>query len=239
MCCPPAKRLASAPRSRDRTFSPHAQINGGWGVDFATPGPELSSGLRRVARRLLAHGVTSFLPTVITSSIDAYRAILPEIVPTSGSTDGAAVLGVHLEGPFISTSKPGCHPKEHIVEPDGRADALRRACGENLAHVRLVTFAPELPHAEALVSELLSLGVVSSAGHSNATASQMEAALGWGVRMCTHLFNAMPPFHPREPGIVGILGSTFEPRPFFGLIADGVHVSTHTTRTSDAPTSWC
>ena len=208
------------------------QINGGWGVDFSTGGPELAAGLRLVSRRLLAHGITSFLPTVITSSLESYRAVLPQIVPTAGSPEGAAVLGVHLEGPFISPSKPGCHPPAHIIANKGsddkavvgRPDALRRACGEHLAHVRLVTLAPELPGSEMLVAELLARGVVVSAGHSNASSAQMEASLKWGVTMCTHLFNAMPPFHPREPGIVGLLGSKFQPRPFLGLISDGVHV---------------
>ena len=188
------------------------------------PSPELSDGLALVSRKLLAHGVTAFLPTVITSSAENYRAILPSLVPTAGSASGASVLGVHLEGPFISTLKPGCHPTEHIVPPDGRRDALQRACGEHLAHVRLVTLAPELPSAAFLIAELVSQGIVVSAGHSNATAAQMESAHAAGVRLITHLFNAMPPFHPREPGIVGVLGSKLKPQSFFGLIADGVHV---------------
>jgi N-acetylglucosamine-6-phosphate deacetylase len=207
------------------------QLNGGWGVDFCMPGPELAPGLKLVAQKLLAHGVTAFLPTIITSSSDSYRSILPNLVPTAGSAkEGAAVLGVHLEGPFISSEKTGCHPPEHVVNPDGQADAMRRACGEHLAHVRLVTLAPEAPGASLIIAELVSQGIVVSAGHSSATSAQMEEAQRMGVRMCTHLFNAMPPFHPREPGIVGVLGSKpslanpdAKP-PFFGLIADGVHV---------------
>ena len=201
-----------------------AQLNGGWGVDFSAVDPALGPGLQLVARRLLAHGVTAFLPTVITSSKQAYLTTLPQLVPTAGSANGAAVLGVHLEGPFLSPSKPGCHPPSNIVPPDGRPEALRRACGEHISHVRLVTLAPELEGAKMLVDELLARGVVVSAGHSNATAAQMEASLTWGVRMATHLFNAMPPFHPREPGIVGLLGSDSHPRPYLGLISDGVHV---------------
>jgi len=107
----------------------------------------------------------------------------------------------------------------------------------------MVTIAPERPGAMACIKELVAQGVVVSAGHSNASADQMEAAQAAGVSMVTHLFNAMPAFHPREPGIIGILGSASSTAakggsasstaakgaaatrtPFFGLIADGVHV---------------
>ena len=213
------------------------QINGGFGADFSTPGPELAPGLRLVARKMLEHGVTAFLPTVVTSSPSNYREILPQILPRAASADGAAILGIHLEGPFISEDKNGCHPTNHIIVPDGERDALRRTCGSHVSHVRMVTLAPELPGALELTSELVGQGVLVSAGHSMATSAQMDAASGAGVRMCTHLFNAMPAFHPREPGIVGVLGApkrtpaappaaAIESAPacFFGLIADGVHV---------------
>ncbi len=207
-----------------RTFA-RAQLNGAFGADFCIPEPGLEAGLRLCARRLVEFGVTAFLPTVITSSLESYRAILPKIVPTPASRDlGSAVLGVHLEGPFISPEKPGCHPIEHIRDADGQPDALRRACGST-AYVKMVTLAPERPGAMACIAELVAQGVVVSAGHSTATAAQMDAAQDAGVTMVTHLFNAMPAFHPREPGIIGVLGSTPPPRsPFFGLIADGVHV---------------
>ena len=200
-----------------------AQLNGAFGADFCVPTPQLASQLALVARKLVQYGVTAFLPTVITSALKSYRAILPELVPTAASPhSGAAVLGVHLEGPFISPEKPGCHPVEHIRVADG-PDALRRACGHT-AHVKLVTLAPEQPGATALIRELVAQGITVSVGHSTATTAQMEAAQAAGARMVTHLFNAMPPFHPREPGIIGLLGSTATPAPFFGLIADGVHV---------------
>ena len=201
------------------------QLNGAFGVDFCTPGPELAAGLRRVAQRLPEHGVSAFLPTVITSSRNTYEQILPQLVPTSGSADsGAAVLGVHLEGPFISPGKPGYHPQQHIITPDGQSGALQRACGAHTAHVRIVTLAPERPNAMHLIGELVAQGIVVSAGHSMVSAAEMEAAQAAGVRKCTHLFNAMPAFEPREPGIIGVLGSATLPRPFFGLIADGIHV---------------
>jgi len=200
------------------------QLNGAFGADFCVAGPGLEDGVRLVARRLVEYGVTAFLPTVITSSLGSYCDIIPKIVPSPASRGcGAAVLGVHLEGPFISPDKAGCHPIEHVCDADGQPDALRRACGST-SHVKLVTLAPERPGAMACIGELVAQGIAVSAGHSTATAAQMEVAQAAGVRMVTHLFNAMPAFHPREPGLVGVLGSTAQPRPFFGLIADGVHV---------------
>ena len=229
------------------------QLNGGFGADFSTP-EGISEALTTVAKGVLPHGVTAFLPTIICSKSEAYRAILPHIVPRLGSKDGAAILGVHLEGPFLSPHKPGCHPPENLREPGGEPGALRRACGDHLTHVKLVTLAPELHGADMLIAELKSRGVVVAAGHSMATIAQLEASQEvrphppprppesrdvWkhaspvlhspyapqlGVTMCTHLFNAMPAFTLPEPGLVGVLGSTKQPAAYFGLIADGIHV---------------
>ena len=205
------------------------QFNGAFGCDFSTP-KDLGASVKKVAEGVLPHGVTAFLATVITSSAETYRAVLPHLVPTKGSVRGASLLGVHLEGPFISEQKAGCHPPEHILAPDGKADALRRAVGESVAHVRMVTLAPEYEHAAPLIGELRARGAVVAAGHSCATIEELEASRRVGVSMVTHLFNAMPAFTPREPGLVGLLGSSSlkgdgsAPRAWFGLIADGIHV---------------
>ena len=200
------------------------QLNGAFGIDFSTPS-DLPHGLEKVCKGMLSCGVTAFLPTVITSSPADYRAILPNLVTRVGSAStGASALGIHLEGPFLSLEKIGCHPPQHQRVPDGKPDALRRACGDHLAHVRMVTVAPEAAGARTLVAEMLAMGMVVSAGHSMASSAQMEEAQRWGVTMCTHLFNAMLPLDPQEPGIVGVLGSATRPHPFFGIIADGIHV---------------
>ena len=198
------------------------QLNGGFGFDFSTAS-DLPHGLTKVAGGVLKYGCTAFMPTVITSSTESYRAILPHLNPRHGSASGAAVLGVHLEGPFISPQKPGCHPPHCVRAPDGGPNELRRTYGEHIAHVKLVTLAPELPRATALIKQLVGSGIVVSAGHSMATTMQMGQAMRDGVSMVTHMFNAMPAFHQREPGIIGILGSP-QGTPFFGMIADGVHV---------------
>ena len=150
------------------------QLNGGFGADFSTP-IGVQQALSTVSKGVLQHGVTSFLPTVICSSGEAYRTILPQIVPRSGSAEGAAILGVHLEGPFIPPEKLGCHPVENIREP-GPPGAMRRAYGDHVTHVKLVTLAPELPGADILIAELKSRGVVVAAGHSMATVEQFEHA---------------------------------------------------------------
>ena len=202
------------------------QLNGGFGVDFCSADDGgLAAGVRTVAERVLAHGVTAFLPTVITSSADAYRRILPQLAPTAGSATAAAVLGVHLEGPFLSPSRPGCHPAEHLATPDGAPDQLRRVVGDLVHNVRLVTLAPELPHAGELIDELRGRGVAVAVGHSMATAEEAEAAFSRGASMVTHLYNAMPPLKFGAPGIIGaVLGSPTH-RPFYGIIVDGgVHV---------------
>ncbi|QIA26587.1 N-acetylglucosamine-6-phosphate deacetylase [Thermaerobacter sp. PB12/4term] len=132
---------------------------------------------------------------------------------------GARPLGLHLEGPFLNPRKPGAMRPEWMVPPDaGRLQLLLdRARGT----VRRVTLAPELPRALDLVRHLRRLGVVVAAGHSEASYGEAVAAFHAGVTLGNHIFNAMPPLHHREPGLLGAVMDL----PFDGeLIADGVHV---------------
>ena len=132
------------------------------------------------------------------------------------------MLGVHLEGPFISPRRRGAHNPDWIVPPEPAALDELLAAGAGL--VRLVTLAPEVAGGLAAVGQLAAAGVLVSVGHSNATAAQVDAAAEAGARMVTHLFNAQPGVKSREPGVVG--QALADPRLTSGLIVDTYHVAT-------------
>ncbi|KAM9745014.1 N-acetylglucosamine-6-phosphate deacetylase-like [Menidia menidia] len=204
------------------------QINGGYGVDFSLPSEDLGSGLSLVSRRLLQHGVTSFCPTLVTSPPSVYHKVLPQVKVHNGGPHGAGVLGLHLEGPFISLEKRGAHPAQFLRGfQAGGVEDLMEAYG-SLDNVVMVTLAPELPGSQSVVRELCQRGVTVSLGHSVANLSQAEEAVQLGASFITHLFNAMLPFHHRDPGIVGLLTSDRVPAGrtvFYGMIADGIHTN--------------
>ncbi len=190
------------------------QVNGCFGIDVATePGrlPELSE-------KLLSTGVTSYLPTLISSPEDLYEEVMPLLAEFADNSSGAEMLGVHLEGPFISPEKRGAHPQAFVVPPDPRL--LEEWM--DLCPVRMVTLAPELEGAENLIRFANGRGVVVSAGHSEASFEAAYAAFDHKVAGLTHLFNAMSPIHHREPGIAG--AAFAHPRVVCGLIVDGLHV---------------
>ena len=166
------------------------QVNGFGGVDFL----DASSADYRVAGdALLETGVTAYLPTLITSPEEQLLAALRE-VPRGEARP--RILGVHLEGPFLSPDRLGTHGASSRRDPDlALLDRLLDA-----GPVRLMTLAPELPGAGALIDRLLERGVTVSLGHTDATAAQANAAFDRGARGVTHLFNAMRPFLHRDPG---------------------------------------
>lgn len=191
------------------------QLNGAFGDDFtANPGA-----IWPVAAGLPRYGVTTFLPTIITSPLEVARAA--QAVLTQGPPpgwQGANPLGLHLEGPFLNPAKKGAHNPVYLQPP-----ALEAIAGWKPEQgVRLVTLAPELPGALALAQALTEQGVVVSAGHSMATYAEAEAGFKAGIRYGTHLFNAMPALGHREPGLAGALLA--HPALVVGLIPDGIHV---------------
>ncbi|XP_061567537.1 N-acetylglucosamine-6-phosphate deacetylase-like [Cololabis saira] len=204
------------------------QINGGFGVDFSQPSEDAGAGVSLVGGRILEHGVTSFLPTLVTSPADVYHKVLPQVKVHSGGRHGAGVLGFHLEGPFISVEKRGAHPEKYLrtFRSGGVADLMEAYGG--LDHVAMVTLAPELSSSQSVVQELCRRGVTVSLGHSVANLQQAEDAVRHGASFITHLFNAMLPFHHRDPGIVGLLTSDQIPAGrtvYYGMIADGIHTN--------------
>ncbi len=190
------------------------QFNGAFGDDFTND----PSAIWRVAEKLPCYGVTSFLPTIITSPLETIAA--GQSVVAGGEPPGfrgARPLGLHVEGPFLNPEKKGAHNPKYLRAPDAAAVVgWSPATG-----VRLVTIAPELPGALDVISALSSRGVLVGVGHSNATFEQAVAAFDAGARYGTHLFNAMSALGPREPGLPGALLT--DPRPTVGVIADGVH----------------
>ncbi|XP_043927133.1 N-acetylglucosamine-6-phosphate deacetylase isoform X2 [Protopterus annectens] len=204
------------------------QINGGYGVDFSIMTDEVSSGILLVAKKLLSHGVTSFCPTLVSSPPSVYHKVLPQIKIHDGGPDGAGVLGVHLEGPFISKEKKGAHP-EHCLRTF-QNDILQELSDMygSIDNVIILTLAPEIRGSKDVIREMVRRGITVSLGHSIANLSQAEEAVIEGASFITHLFNAMLPFHHRDPGIVGLLTSDRIPAGrtvFYGMIADGIHTN--------------
>lgn len=191
------------------------QLNGGFGHDF-TQDPHT---IWEVARQLTQHGVTSFLPTIITAPLSVSQHALEVLAqgPPAGFV-GATPLGLHIEGPFLNPAKKGAHNPAHIQLPNLVATNHWSASNG----VALVTLAPEMAGALPLVEALAGRGVVVSAGHSMATLAEAQAGFDAGIRYGTHLFNAMPPLHHREPGLVGALLT--DERITIGLIPDGIHL---------------
>ncbi|MCP4356983.1 MAG: N-acetylglucosamine-6-phosphate deacetylase [Chloroflexi bacterium] len=191
------------------------QLNGGFGHDFtADPGT-----IWNVAARLPQFGVTTFLPTIITAPWHTYQQaqdILANGPPAEFS--GALPLGLHFEGPFLNPGKQGAHDSASLRQPD--LTAVREWSPEN--GMRLVTLAPELPGAAAVIQALAERGILVSAGHSLATFTEARLGFDNGIRYGTHLFNAMSGIHHRQPGLAGALLS--DDRVTIGLVPDGIHV---------------
>ena len=190
------------------------QVNGGGGV-LLNDQPT-ADGMRAIARAHRRFGTTACLPTLITDTREQMRTAIAA-ARSIGGRDG--VLGLHLEGPFISPRRPGVHPPERIVQPGaGDLDELSELAGAGRS---LVTLAPECVPA-GFVRTLASCGVRISIGHSEASAAVVMQAVADGATGVTHLFNAMPPLSARAPGIIG--AALAEHRLTAGLIVDGIHV---------------
>ena len=191
------------------------QVNGGFGWDF-TDSPDR---IWDVGSRLPEHGVTTFLPTIITAPVEAYSHA--QQVLRSGPPDGyrgAQAPGLHFEGPFLNPGKKGAHNPAYLrfATDTEIKDWSRRK------NVWLVTLAPELPGAGEAIRTLRGRGVVVSAGHSLATFEQGRQAFEAGVGAGTHLFNAMPALDHRAPGLTAALLTS--DRVVTGIIPDGIHV---------------
>lgn len=177
--------------------------------------------INTIAKTIAAFGTTSFLPTTMTCSInDIKKAIAAVAEAKAAGTDGANVLGVHLEGPFISPSMIGAQNPNFIQTPS--IDTFKEMVGEHLDSITSITIAPEVEGAKELIEYLNHLGIVISIGHSKATYKQALEGIKLGIGHSTHLYNAMTPLHHREPGIVGAI---FDTDITTETISDGIHIS--------------
>lgn len=175
--------------------------------------------VRHMSRGLTRHGVTSFLPTTMSASVEETNRAVRAVSRTMGNAPGARVLGCHLEAPFLNARKKGAQRADTLLAPSLEAYRALVQGGEQAA--RLLTLAPELPGARALI-EALRGEIVLSAGHTTATYDEMEQAAGWGISQVTHLFNAMNPLHHRDPSVPGAALS--DDRLSVQMICDFVHL---------------
>lgn len=194
------------------------QLNGAFGVDFGDPTADVAA----AAERLPSTGVTAFLPTLVSSAPEAYEPCLRNLAQRMPAGAGR-VVGVHLEGPFLAPSRSGAHDPRLLRPPDA-GEALRWL---DRGEIRMVTLAPELPGALALVRELAERGVIVALGHSDATWAEADASIAAGAGLGTHVFNAMRPFHHRDPGVAGRL---LAPGVAASIVVDGFHVADEVVR---------
>lgn len=169
---------------------------------------------------LAQYGVTAFNPTMYPSSEEEMISNIQTIVRTMGKEKGARIMGIHLEGPFISSEKLGVQRPETVKEPD--LELMDRLWEASDGHIVNMTVAPELKGMRYLALYCLKKEIVLQAGHTNAEYSNMVEGMQAGILHSTHLFNAMSQMHHRNPGAVGAV--LIHPEMSCEIIADGIHV---------------
>ncbi len=195
------------------------QIAGGGGYLFSDdPTPEA---LEAIAGAIVRDGTTGFLIVIPTNSFEVIRKTI-RIIRDNPHT---AILGLHLEGPYINPARSGAHDKALIRKPD--KDEITGLLKEAGGIIKMVTVAPELCDA-GFIQVIKDHGAVVAAGHSNATFPEASSGFDRGVGAVTHLFNAMSPLHHRDPGLPG--AAFLDSRACASIIADGIHVDYSTLR---------
>jgi N-acetylglucosamine-6-phosphate deacetylase len=168
-----------------------------------------------ISKGILQTGVTSFMPTTMTMSFDRIWNSMEHIRLAMGKSDGAQVLGCHMEGPFIHEDYKGAQDKKYIVIPDITKIETYLDC------IKVITIAPEVAESKDFIKECVQRGIVVSIGHSSATYEQAMEAIEAGASQMTHTFNALPPLHHRLPGAIG---AAMDSEIACELIVDNLHV---------------
>lgn len=184
--------------------------------------------LSKIACALAKEGTTAFLATTMTQSVENIDKALGSVKEyiESDPSEGALVLGVHLEGPFISKDFIGAQPLEYVAEPS--VDVFKHYESVSGNHIKLVSMAVEVEGADKLINYLASRGIVASIGHSNAKYADVDAAIKAGASNVTHTYNAQKPIHHREVGTVGSAMLFDELN--CEAICDGIHLSAPAVR---------
>jgi N-acetylglucosamine-6-phosphate deacetylase len=192
-------------------------IHGSAGIDVMDASPEQ---LSEISVFLASQGVTGWLPTFVPAADEAYATAVQAIAKAAENTNGARVLGVHYEGPFVNSAQCGALHTEYFKTYSGPADLDGLPVPDGL--VRMTTLAPEIDGGVELVRELKSRGWVISIGHTRATLDVLDRALEAGARHMTHFMNAMAPLHHRAPG--PIAWGLSHDDVTCDVIADGIHL---------------
>lgn len=194
----------------------HIHGFGGYGTEDKKAGSIL-----KMSEALLSYGVTSFIPTLYSGAKEEMIKGIKAIVQAMGHEQGARILGIHLEGPFISPDRLGVQSAESVTPVD--LDLMEDLWQASQGHIVNITVAPELKHMRELALYCLSKGIVLQAGHTNATYKQMVEGMQTRIMHVTHLFNAMSRMHHRDPGAVGAV--FIHPELSCEVIADGIHIN--------------
>jgi N-acetylglucosamine-6-phosphate deacetylase len=201
-------------------------MHGAVGHDVMEGTPEA---FRAVSAFLATRGITEYLATTVTASLDfTLRALdgMAASIEGDRADDEARPVGIHIEGPFVSHAKRGMHPPQFIVPPS--VELLDRFWEASRGHIKLMTIAPELPGALETIARASVLGIRSSIGHSNANREETLKSLEAGATTATHTFNAMRALDHREPGILGVVLDS--DKLYAELVCDGVHVAPELVR---------
>ncbi len=202
--------------------------HGGYGFDVMNATYE---GLCDLTIKLPGEGVTSFLPTTMTATLEVTKAAINNTIKVksyneSNGIGGAEIIGIHLEGPFINKKYKGAQPEDYILTPEVQTmNSLVEASHNN---VKKVTYAPELDKNFEFIKYLTENNIIPSVGHSDGTFSQIEAAVEKGLSSVTHFHNGQSPHHHKTPGVV-TAGFTFEELSV-EIICDGTHLHKDTVK---------
>jgi N-acetylglucosamine-6-phosphate deacetylase len=185
--------------------------------------------LGAVSKFLASRGVTEYLATTVTASLDlTFRALdgIARHMEKGAADEEARIIGIHIEGPFVSHAKRGMHPEQFIVAPS--PELLNQFWEASRGQIKMMTIAPELPGALETIRRATELGIRSSIGHSNGTKAEALAGIAAGATTATHTYNAMRALDHREPGILGVVLDREDL--YAELICDGVHVAPELVR---------